>query len=140
MVVPAAPPVRWDEDGLEVVPPLGRATRHGWDGLVEAEVVESGGLQLTLVTDFTPGLAEGPGHGEFPVEEVEVPVAATRLPGFLRRGWRTGPELRAALLQARDGARHERRAPVRIDGPVRPVLPWVLWVLAVAASAAGGWA
>ncbi len=134
------PRVGWDEDGLDVVPPLGRAARYGWDSLVEAEVVERGGLQLTLVTDFAPGLADGPGHGEFPAASVEVPVASSGLPRLLRRGWRTAPELRAALLQARDGARHERRAAVRIDGPVRPVLPWVLWVVAVAASAVGGWA
>ncbi|GAB3455173.1 hypothetical protein AB1207_10980 [Kineococcus endophyticus] len=134
------PRLRWDEDGLDVVPPVGRATRYGWDSLVEADLVPRGGLQLTLVTDFAPGLAEGPGHGEFPACEVEVPVAASGLPAVLRRGWRTGPELRAALLQARGTARHDRRAPVRIDGPVRPVLPWVLWVAVVAASAAGGWA
>ncbi|WP_432519307.1 hypothetical protein [Kineococcus sp. SYSU DK006] len=118
------PRLSWDGAGLVVVEEFGRARRSGWDGLVDVEVLPRARLRLVLLTDPAQGL-------DSPVSVHELTCAHAWLPGWARRGWRTAPQLRAALLAARERGLRGRRPLELVPAPVRPGVLWGVWLLVV---------
>lgn len=118
------PRLGWDHDGLVVVGARGPARRYAWRALVVVEPVDALGLQLVLLDR-----PDDPDSSDVAVRVVAT--ADPHLPRALRRGWRTGPQLRAALLQARADGDPGLHGCELSPAPVRPWELWPLWVLAL---------
>jgi hypothetical protein len=122
------PELRWDAGGVAWTGWSGPPRRATWSQ-VEGVVAVSDGVQLVLSDD-----EHNRDEDEDGAELWGAATAPRRLPRAVRAGWRSAPELRAALLRARAAA-VPGLAPAEPPPPRRPAAVWALWLLVVAAVA-----
>ncbi|WP_167586179.1 hypothetical protein [Kineococcus rubinsiae] len=111
------PRVGWDDRGFWSLGSWGGVEADPWSRVLAVQETPPGAVTVTV---------EGR-------DDLLVSAAGPRLPTVLRCGWRTGPQLRAVLLQARAGAVGPDRAPV-VPDLRRPAALWLVWAVVVAVA------